>query len=69
MTTIATLGVWCARLQRDRWDITACEAFPEGIPKAIRLMEHDHQRLSPDDHGLHFAAEPGTENLVPEDHA
>jgi hypothetical protein len=42
MTTIAMRCVWCARFHRDRRDLTACEAFPKGIPKAIRLMEHDH---------------------------
>jgi hypothetical protein len=69
MTTIAKLCAWCTRFHRHRRDITACEAFPEGIPKTIRLMEHNHQQPYPGDHGLRFAAESGTEDLVLEDHA
>ena len=69
MTTIATLCVWCTRFHRHRRDITACEAFPEGIPRTILLMDHDHRRPFPGDHGLLFAAEPGSEDLVPEDYA
>ena len=69
MTTIATLCVWCTRFHRHRRDQNTCEDFPEGIPSAVLLMEHDYRRPYPGDHGLQFAAKPGTEDLVPEDHA
>jgi hypothetical protein len=69
MTTIANLCAWCTRFRPAVRDRTICEAFPEGIPEAIRLMDHDHRRPYPGDHGLRFAAAPGTKDLVPEDHA
>ena len=69
MTTIANLCARCTRFRPEVRDRTICEAFPEGIPKAILLMAHDHRRPYPGDHGLRFAAEPGTDDLVPEDHA
>jgi hypothetical protein len=69
MTTIANLCAWCTRFRSEVRDQTVCDAFPEGIPEAIRLRDHDHRRPYPGDHGLRFAAEPGTDDLVPEDHA
>jgi hypothetical protein len=69
MTTLATLCVWCTRFHPHRRDLTACEAFPEGIPLAIQWMDHDHRRPFPGDHGRRYTAELGTEDLVPEDHA
>jgi len=65
MTTIANLCAWCTRFHRDRRDITAYEAFPEGIPKAIRLMDHDHRRPYPGDHGLRFAGATGSADFLP----
>jgi hypothetical protein len=69
MTTLANRCAWCTRFRPEVSDRTICDAFPEGIPEAIQWMDHEHRRPFPGDHGLRFTAEPGTEDLVPEDHA
>ena len=35
-----------------------CLAFPEGIPQAILLREHDHRYPFPGDDGVRFAQDP-----------
>ena len=34
----------------------SCEAFPEQIPKAILIGEHDHHHAYAGDHGIQFEA-------------
>ncbi|HYC19703.1 MAG TPA: hypothetical protein VEF35_03670 [Candidatus Bathyarchaeia archaeon] len=33
----------------------ACAAFPDGIPREIRIGEHDHTKPHPEDDGIRFA--------------
>ena len=35
-----------------------CDAFPEGIPEAIRLDEHDHREPFKGDNGIRFEPIP-----------
>ena len=36
-----------------------CKAFPGGIPKAILMMENDHQEPVDGDNGIQFELKPG----------
>jgi chromosome partitioning protein len=65
MTSIANICVWCARWHRGRRNRETGDAFPHGIPEAILLMDHDHRRPYPGDHGLQFDAEPGSAAFLP----
>jgi hypothetical protein len=65
MTTIATICVWCTRFRREVRDKNVCDAFPDGIPDAVILMEHDHRCPYPGDHGLRFDPRPGSAEFMP----
>jgi hypothetical protein len=65
LTTIANICAWCTRFRPERRDQEVCEAFPEGIPWPILLMEHDHRRPYPGDHGLRFDPELGSAAFLP----
>ena len=38
--------------------IVKCDAFPEGMPEAIRRDEFDHDKPHPGDHGLQYVSRP-----------
>lgn len=44
----------CADCVHKHLDSPTCEAFPDGIPREILLMEHDHRKPYPDDNGIRY---------------
>jgi hypothetical protein len=54
-----TIVPQCARCKNLAPDAFAtglyrCRAFPDAIPVAIQMNEHDHRRPYPDDRGIRF---------------
>ncbi len=59
MTLIIPMCAFCAHMSTG----LRCTAFPEGIPRAIRLEGTDHTRPYPGDRGIQFEL---AENVEPE---
>ena len=34
--------------------VLTCDAFPDGVPEAIQLQDHDHSEPFPGDRGIRF---------------
>ena len=45
----------CARFHALNRRSETCDAFPDGIPEAIRLGKNDHRQAYRGDHGLQWA--------------
>ena len=41
-------------LSRELGKLTHCSAFPEEIPVAILMNQHDHRKAYPGDNGIRF---------------
>jgi hypothetical protein len=52
----------CIHFDPSRRDITACAAFPDGIPGDIILNEIDHRDPVEGDHGVRFEPEEGAQS-------
>lgn len=44
----------CADCQHKHLGSVTCDAFPDGIPKAILVGEHDHTERYPGDNGIRY---------------
>ena len=53
----ANICIVCMRYR----DGKKCEAYPNGIPQAIWMGEHDHREPYPGDNGIRF--EPASERI------
>lgn len=65
MTLVNNICMYCLRFHEADLQEETCDAFPNGIPNAIIMMEADHRKPYPGDHGLLFLVEPGSEDLLP----
>lgn len=50
----APMCLECKWFREDRAGVLTCEAFPDGIPEAIYLNQHDHREAYRGDHGKRF---------------
>ncbi len=53
MVEVVTQCQGCAHMQKLN---STCTAYPEGIPNAILVGDHDHTKTYPGDHGITFQA-------------
>lgn len=44
----------CVHFHRQDLNGETCEAFPQGIPRAIIDGDHQHRTPFPGDHGIHY---------------
>jgi hypothetical protein len=53
----------CAHYRHAKYDPwrLCCDAFPDGIPREIRIEQHDHRKPFPGDNGILFEPKPGEE--------
>lgn len=49
----------CKHLDRERDDLLACPAFPNGIPDEIIFSSWDHRVRAPRDRGIRFELAEG----------
>jgi hypothetical protein len=52
--TLEPICLDCKHLDRTEPGLMRCAAFPDEIPIAIQLMDHDHHEPYPGDRGIRF---------------